>query len=56
MYRSISSPASNYGLTEVRPEGLGNIMHLIAYPCPPATPTTIYEKAEGVSFTCVFQP
>ena len=32
VYRSISSPASIYGPTEVRPEGLGNIMHLIPMP------------------------
>ena len=52
IYQSILSPASSYGLTEVRLAVLGSTL----YPCPPATPATLSQKAEGVSFTSVLQP
>ena len=43
IYRIISLPASIYGLTEVQPEGLGNIMH----PIPMPAGYTSYSFREG---------
>ena len=53
IYRSISSPASIYGPTEVWPEGLGNIMHLIPMPAG-YTSYSLREGRGGVLYVSIY--
>ena len=48
IYRSISSPASIHGPTEVRPEGLGNIMRLIPMPAGYASYSLLHVRASAI--------